>query len=260
MSSTFDTDNNEIDRTGPDETEIDKVDEPVDGRTARAVRTREAIVDACIALLAEDDLRPSAPRIAERAGVSVRSVFQHFDDLETLYAAVGARVGEQVLRFIRYIDPKSPLDDRILDFIHQRGAVSEALTPTLRAAVVHAPGSRTINNQFQNGHDLVGALVAEVFGPELDGLGERRQVVFDALLAVSSWSTWNTMRTLNRRSEVEAERVLVHMAATILGPVVGRDLTPLVDRVGEHGAGDHAAPTDSTGIDEDPAIPSATAR
>src|SRR5690606_16486978 len=112
-----------------------KAGEPVDGRTARAVRTREAIVDATILLLAEDHLRPSAPKIAERAGVSVRSVFQHFDDLETLYAAVGARVGEQVLHLIHYIDPKRPLDDRILDFVHQRCRVSEALTPTLRAAV-----------------------------------------------------------------------------------------------------------------------------
>ncbi|MCB0988145.1 MAG: TetR/AcrR family transcriptional regulator, partial [Acidimicrobiales bacterium] len=74
--------------------------EPVDGRTARAVRTREAIVDGTLALLAEGDLRPTAPRISERASVSVRSVFQHFDDLETLYAAVGNRVAEQVASMI----------------------------------------------------------------------------------------------------------------------------------------------------------------
>ena len=64
----------------------------VDGRTARALRTREAIVDACISLVDEGVLKPTAPRIAERAGVSVRSVFQHFDDLESLFAMVAERV------------------------------------------------------------------------------------------------------------------------------------------------------------------------
>ena len=65
---------------------------PIDGRTARSQRTRSAIVAACIELVEEGDLRPTAPRVAERAGVSVRSVFQHFDDLEGLFAAVGDRV------------------------------------------------------------------------------------------------------------------------------------------------------------------------
>jgi len=215
--------------------EAASVAEPVDGRTARAVRTREAIVDATIALLAENDLRPSAPRIAERAGVSVRSVFQHFDDLETLYTAVGARVRDQVLPLILHIDPARPLEERIVDFVHQRAQVNEALTPTLRAAVVHAPGSRAINDQFQTGHDFVGTQVAQVFGPELELAGDR-QVVFDALLTIASWSVWNSVRSLNRRSEAEAERLLVHMTASTLGPVVGRDLTGLVDVVEQAGS------------------------
>jgi hypothetical protein len=42
---------------------------PLDGRSARALRTREAIVDACIGLVEEGELRPTAPRVAERAGV-----------------------------------------------------------------------------------------------------------------------------------------------------------------------------------------------
>ena len=46
---------------------------PTDGRTLRSLRTREAIVDATIALLEQGDLRPTAPRVADQAGVSVRS-------------------------------------------------------------------------------------------------------------------------------------------------------------------------------------------
>ena len=204
--------------------------EPLDGRTARAVRTREAIVDACISLLSEGDVRPSAPRIAERAGVSVRSVFQHFDDLETLFAEIGNRTTQRIVKLIRHIDPALPLEDRIVDFFHQRCEINEALSPTLRAAVVHAPGSPTINSQFQTGHELVGAHVAVVFGPELEALGDRYQSVYDSLVVASAWSTWNLLRQLSHRSTVEAEMVVVNLACAVLGAAVGRDLTELARR------------------------------
>ena len=63
----------------------------VDGRIARGKRARTAIVDALLALIEAGELRPSAARIAERAGVSLRSVFQHFRDVESLFAAMADR-------------------------------------------------------------------------------------------------------------------------------------------------------------------------
>ena len=57
----------------------------VDGRAARALRTRNRVVDALLDLIDEGDLRPPAADVARRAGVSLRSVYQHFDDLETLF-------------------------------------------------------------------------------------------------------------------------------------------------------------------------------
>ena len=47
----------------------------VDGRTARAERTREAIVTAHLELVGEGDLRPTGERIAELAGVSLRALW-----------------------------------------------------------------------------------------------------------------------------------------------------------------------------------------
>src|SRR5208282_909869 len=58
----------------------------LDGRLARSARTRHAVVDALLDLLGEGDLRPTAARIADRAGVSLRLVFHHFDDLEAIYS------------------------------------------------------------------------------------------------------------------------------------------------------------------------------
>ncbi|QXC61483.1 TetR/AcrR family transcriptional regulator [Aquihabitans sp. G128] len=190
---------------------VEPVDEPVDGRTARAVRTRDGLVDATIALVEEGDLRPTAPRIAERAGVSVRSVFQHFDDLDSLFAAMGARVVERLAKLIGPIDPTAPQAERVAEFVRQRCLVSEAVTPINRAAILQAPGSSTIGRQFASGHGFVRAVTEEVFEAELEAAGPRRQQLLDGLIVAGSWPTWNLLRTLEHRSVEEATAAVAGM-------------------------------------------------
>src|SRR5262245_42069407 len=81
----------------------------IDGRTARSMRTKAAIVDACLALVDAGDLRPTAPRVAEKAGVSVRSVFQHFADLDSLFAAVGDEAVSRLKNRGLHLDPDEPV-------------------------------------------------------------------------------------------------------------------------------------------------------
>ncbi|MDQ6697138.1 MAG: TetR/AcrR family transcriptional regulator [Actinomycetota bacterium] len=180
---------------------------PVDGRTARAVRTRDAIVDACIALVDRGDLRPTAPRIAEEAGVSVRSVFQHFDDLETLFAAVGERVVQRLAGLIVPIDPALALEERIGRLVGQRANLLEVVTPIRRAASVHSVGSVEIGRLFQAGHCFLREQVKAVFAPELARAGAAGDVMLDSLDVTLAWSTWETLRALEGRSEAEARRV-----------------------------------------------------
>jgi AcrR family transcriptional regulator len=201
------------------------VDEPVDGRTARAVRTRDALVDATIALVEEGDPRPTALRIAERAGVSVRSVFQHFDDLETLFSAMGTRVVERLVTFIHPIDPRSPLATRVEEFVRQRANVCEAVTPINRAAMGYAPRSATIARQFRAGHAFTAAQVAEIFATELDAAGRQRVSLADGLLVATSWSTWNLLRTMEHRSVDEAAAAVRRLVGLALA---GAGITPAV--------------------------------
>ena len=189
----------------------------IDGRTARALRTREAIVDASIALVDEGDLRPTAPRIAERAKVSVRSVFQHFDDLEGLYAAVGDRLVERLSHLRMSVDHELPVDDRIAEIVRQRAVLLEAITPVRRAATVHAPFSREVRARLQAGHDFLRGEIEQWFAVELSKCSAtERLVILDALDTVLSWSSWDNLRTLNSRPPDEARDVLVCMVNAIV--------------------------------------------
>jgi TetR/AcrR family transcriptional regulator, regulator of autoinduction and epiphytic fitness len=192
---------------------------PQDGRTARALRTRERIVDATIQLLEAGDLRPTAPRIAEQAGVSVRSVFQHFADLEALHTAVAERLVERVAVLVLPVDPSLPLRQRIDRFVRQRGQLLEAVTPIRRAAEVHGPFSAEITRWLRDGQQFLHDEVEQAFGPELRHVpaGERDEVV-DALDAACSWSTWYGLRSTRGRDVPGTEAVVRRLVLAIVGP------------------------------------------
>lgn len=192
------------------------VEEPIDGRTARAVRTKDAIVDATLALIDEGDLRPTGPRIAERAGVSVRSIFQHFDDLDALFSAVGERVVVRIAALIRPIEPGDPLPVRTAAFLEQRTTVVESLTPVLRAALVHAASSPVIRGQFENGHQFLVAQIEDVFGPEIAAAGVDGPVLRDGLVVALSWPSWDLLRGAQGRSVAEAREVAEAMVTALL--------------------------------------------
>lgn len=190
---------------------------PTDGRAARAARTRDAIVDASVALVEEGDLRPTAPRIAERAGVSVRSVFQHFDDLPALYTAVVRRVVERLAALVVPIDPGLPLDDRIAAFVRHRRALLEVVTPFRRAAAVHGPFSPQIRQAIAEGTTFLRHEVEEAFAPELARAPDApRGELLDALAAASSWPMWDALRTDAGDPVDRAEAVVVRVLTSLL--------------------------------------------
>ena len=66
-----------------------------DGRRLRRERNRLAVVDALLDLYREGNLRPGTDEIATRAGLSPRSLFRYFDDVDDL---TGAAVARQLAR------------------------------------------------------------------------------------------------------------------------------------------------------------------
>lgn len=192
----------------------DPIEEPIDGRTARRVRTRAAIVDACISLVEGGEIRPTAPRIAEVAGVSVRSVFQHFDDLDTLFVAVGSRMASRVVELIVPIDAGQPLEERLNEFVDQRSAINELVTPIRSAAMVHAPTSAAIGAMFRQGHEHYREQIRTVFAAELAEPGIDLDMRVTAVMVAASWNTWNLLRSMEQRSVEETRTAVLALLGT----------------------------------------------
>ena len=190
----------------------------VDGRTARAKRTREAVVDALLALINEGDLRPTAPRIAERAGVSLRSVFQHFSDLEGLYAVAGERQLVTIAGLVRKLPASGPLDARLEAFVAQRSRVLEAVTAVQRASALQEPFSPQLQATTAQLVRLARAEVAHVFRAELEShhAADRRELL-DALDSTAQWWWWEQLRTRQGLTVKRAQRVMLRTMKALLG-------------------------------------------
>ena len=184
-----------------------------DGRTVRAERTRKALVEALLALLHEGQLQPTAERIAQRAGVSERSLFQHFADRETLYQAVALEQYERVVPTLEPIDLSLPLAERIDAFVEQRARLLETVTPVRRAALLLEPESEVVSSWLQTTRRQKARELERVFRAELDQLGHRdRGVLLAALVAASAWTCWEALRAHQRLS---VDRSRAAMALTL---------------------------------------------
>lgn len=177
----------------------------VDGRVARAQRTRDAVVDALLDLNQEGSLRPTAREIADRAGVSLRSVYVHFDDLEDLFCAAGQRHYEHVRARSGPLPVGGARDIRIEALVDQRARIMEAGIGVYRAAVLQEPFSPTMAKNMAIGRKLARAELESVFTPELAPLPEpERRQLLDALEITTNAATWTALRTHRRLSEDEA--------------------------------------------------------
>lgn len=69
----------------------------VDGRKARSERSRQQIIDALFKLVRSGKVQPSAALVAETAKVSLRTVFRHFEDMDSLYKEMTTQCETQFL-------------------------------------------------------------------------------------------------------------------------------------------------------------------
>jgi TetR/AcrR family transcriptional regulator, regulator of autoinduction and epiphytic fitness len=190
-----------------------------DGRTVRAERTRQALVDALLALLYEGQLQPTAERISARAGVSERSLFQHFADREALYQAVAVQQYERIVPTLDPIDVSLPLEERIDAFVAQRGRLLETVTPVRRAALLLEPESEVVSSWLQSTRRQKAREVERVFRAELEAIDQSdRGVLVAALVAASAWTAWEGLRAHQRLSEDRARAAMRATLAALLAP------------------------------------------
>lgn len=190
-----------------------------DGRRLRAVRTREAIIEAVLSLVDSGELTPTVPQIAERAGISERSIRQHFATREAVLLAGAARHAERAARLHAAPLAKGSFDARVDSFVEARVGYLEATAGVRRAAMMHA-------DEWPILRTAIKALSAErrkevetAFMPELEKLGDERRSRLEALHIAASGAIWDALRRDLGMSRADATK---HFALTLRSLARGR--------------------------------------
>jgi AcrR family transcriptional regulator len=189
-----------------------------DGRSARSQRTRDAVVESLLACLRDGNLRPTAKEIADRAGISVRSVYVHFEDLDDLMCAASERQGRDIVGMLEVVPADLPFDDRLRAVIDQRVRVFEAVGPVKRAGGLQEPFSTSLAQIFADMRAVQRAELERVFASELGAMSEPdRAAALDAAHLLALEESWSLQRVALGRSVDEARAAIEVGLRSLLG-------------------------------------------
>ena len=195
----------------------------LDGRVLRAERSRASIVGALFELVGEGILTPTAQQVAERAGVGIRSVFRHFSDMESLFAAMDARLVSEVTPLLAEAHTGGGLRARARGLVERRVRLFERLAPYKRSANLVRWRSPFLRARH-------GALVRTLRADLLRWLPELRSAPTDLLEALdvaTSFEAWDRLRSDQRLSRERAQAALERTVQALAG-ALGKPPSPAV--------------------------------
>lgn len=182
-----------------------------------------AICEACLDLVQEGELQPSADEIAERAGVSRRSIFNHFSDLAELYDAVVEAGMQRCAPLLEEISEREPVARRVDRLAQVRSRFLEAAGAFTRALTAQALVGPTAEQALRVSRYTAGLQHQEVerlFQRELEGLSAaERAEVLEAMSAAMSSLQWEYLRRRRGNSVARARAVIRRTLKSILRDV-----------------------------------------
>lgn len=140
----------------------------VDGRRERGNRNKAAVVQALLELYEAGEIQPSAARIAEVAGVSERSVFRYFDDMEDLAATAIDMQWERVRHLYEGLDSSGNLEQRIEALVDHRLRLFDKTVGVGKASMVTSVRSVTVANALHQRRTFLRNQATEQFAVEIE--------------------------------------------------------------------------------------------
>ena len=190
-----------------------------DGRVRRGERNREAIVDALFAVVREGELQATAEQVAERAGVGTRTVFRHFDDMESLHAELSARLEREVLPLYEAPTRDGALGQRTRELVSRRALIYERITPFKRAGSLQRWRSPFLSRAHA---EMVRRLRADL----LESLPEFRNApgaLLEAVDLVTSFEAWDRLRAEQRLGRERAQAAMLRAALALARSIGQRE-------------------------------------
>jgi len=204
----------------------------IDGRTAKGLRVREqareSILTAYVDLIRSGVPAPTARETAERAGLSLRAIFNHFPDLRALRLASFNRAQTQSSEFFaEEIPDRGSAAERLELFVQKHTRRLEYVTPFHRTAAMVERVDPDVAAAMKRARDLALRDLAKTLGAALTPFSrsERRDLL-TRLHMVCSWNAWEFLRAHYQLSPRRARAIITSVALSVLAAAERRVHAP----------------------------------
>jgi AcrR family transcriptional regulator len=188
----------------------------LDGRRLRRERNREAVIDALVALFDEGTYQPSSDEIAVRAGLSPRSLFRYFDDIDDLnHAAIDRQLARAQPMLDLGVAADAPTDEKIDRLVTKRLEMWEAIEPAARAARLNAFRRPVVAAQLVEARTFLRRQLRSLFAPELSG---ERAELLGAVEVLTSFESYELLRIDQRLSRPKTVATITSALRALLNP------------------------------------------
>jgi AcrR family transcriptional regulator len=188
-----------------------------DGRRERSKSSRAKIIAAMLELVERGDVQPSAARVADHAGVGLRTVFRHFDDMDSLYREMAEAIEQRVLPIISRPFASQNWQDRIRELAVRRPEVFEAILPFRISANLKRYQSAFLMADYIRLHKMERALV----DVHLSDAAKADAAGVEALHVALSFQCWRLLRHDQQLTPEAAQRVVSRMVDDLLARLPG---------------------------------------
>jgi AcrR family transcriptional regulator len=189
--------------------------ETSDGRRLRRSRNRETVVDALLALYGEGNLDPSAADVAERSGLSPRSLFRYFADVDDLArAAIDRQYAIMLPMALIDLDMGGPPEVRAKSLAERRVQVFEIVGKVGLVARLRAPFEPVIAEQLTGIRTQLRGQIKALFSEELKALGATRGPA--ALAAIDLLCTFEVYHLWRGDQGLDVEEITALLTESIL--------------------------------------------
>jgi AcrR family transcriptional regulator len=189
-----------------------------DGRQLRRERNRDAVVEALLDLYRDGNLRPSTEEIATRSGLSPRSLFRYFDDVDDLARTAMQRQLSRARPLVEIAaEPDDPFDERISALVNQRFTLFGVVGNSAEVMRLRAPAQPILADELERNRKILRSQIRHLFAGELaameDGRARRAVAAADVLTAFESYRNLISHRAM---SFEEASAVMTEALTAVL--------------------------------------------
>ncbi|MFI6871511.1 TetR/AcrR family transcriptional regulator [Nocardia sp. NPDC050406] len=180
-------------------------------------QTRNAIIAALLDAVHDGDFAPTTKTLAQRAGVSERSIFVHFPTRDDLLVAATDAQSRRVEELIATVDPDAPLDERIEAVVRQSAAVFAIQRNPRMLGLLESGTVAAVDDRMRLTDQRIRDGLARVFAPELTRAGDLDTELLDLVEVLASWPFRHHLMERRSASEADSSKALRRALLKLLG-------------------------------------------